>query len=160
MWTTYRQCQIHLIDLQCRIGPHIYRDATTYFKGREYANLVRASHALVEETCASIPFMLMGPSLLETKSTGSVWLHSKPPMLLGGLGLQWMLFTISVLAIVPIETKLQMKRILLWIGKNLGIGQAKVLGCVSVQPRHIVLRLTLCSSMRMFQEALLRRAMR
>lgn len=45
--------------------------------------------------------------------------------------MQWLLFTISTLDIVPDYTRQDMKNILQWIGHTLGIGQALVLADVS-----------------------------
>lgn len=53
-------------------------------------------------------------------------------MLIGGLNLEWVLFTVSILDTVSVDVKQDMERIPLWVGKNLGIGQATVVVHVSV----------------------------
>ena len=133
LWTTYRQCQLHLIDLQTRIGLQLNLNALSNYEGKKFQKLSRESLKLVEDTCASIPFMLIGDNLSQRKpsSGSSLWIQQHQPAVLGGLHLQWILFTISVLSTIPQHIQSQMKIILIWIGKNLGIGQATVLGLVS-----------------------------
>lgn len=75
--------------------------------------------------------MIIGEKLRGSKPTGSMWFQARPPMLIGGLNLEWVLFTVSILDIVSVEVKQDMKGILLWIGRNLGIRQATVLAQVS-----------------------------
>lgn len=131
LWTTYRQCQLHLIGLQSRIGQQLNYDTTLNARGKIFKKLGREALDLIEETCASLPYLLMDQAILQSKPSGAFWAFDQSPALLGGLHLQWVLFTISIIEIVPENIRREMKGILLWIGENLGIGQATVLGLVS-----------------------------
>lgn len=127
MWNTYRQCQLHLTNLLFRLDRSLARDPHAYDNSRGYARLPNEVHSLVDGLCASIPFMLAGERLYGNTPTGSTWPQARPPTLLGGLNLQWVVFTVSILEVVPMDIKLSMKLILLWIGKNLGLRHATVL---------------------------------
>lgn len=131
MWNTYRQCQLHLTDLLNRISRSLAKDPEAYRNSKEYAKLCNEVQSFIDGVCASIPFMLVGEKLRGSKPTGSTWFQARPPMLIGGLNLEWVLFTASILDIASQEVKQDMKRILFWIGKNLGIRQATVLAQVS-----------------------------
>lgn len=132
MLNTYRQCHLHLTDLLSRINRALSKNAEAYDRSREHAKLCNEIQTFVDDICASVPFMLVGDRIHGTRPIGSIWYQSRPPMLIGGYNLQWILFTVSILQIVPMKTKLDMKTSLLWIGKNLGIGQANVLAQVSI----------------------------
>jgi hypothetical protein len=82
--------------------------------------------------------MLVGEKIYGHRPEGSIWNQSRPPMLIGGLSLQWVLFTVSILEIVPLPIKLNMKTILLWIARNLGVKQALVLANVCILKGHIL----------------------
>jgi hypothetical protein len=131
LWTTYRQCQLHLLDLQYRINQCLAQETISNGRRAKLTKLQRDSLALVEETCASIPYMIMREAVLDVRPSGVSWTFTRPPALLGGLHLQWVLYTILVLDIISPDIQAQIKGILLWIGRNLGIGQATILGSVS-----------------------------
>ena len=79
-----------------------------------------------------MPYMLAGEGLHGNKPIGSVWHQSRPPLLLGGLNLLWILFTISILENASKPARQSAKDALLWIGKSLGIGQANLLAHVRI----------------------------
>lgn len=135
MWITYYQCHLHLINLLTRINYTLSSNPEAYLHGREYARLRNECSNIVDGVYASLPFMLMGESIYGTRPKLSVWLQARPPMLIGGLNLQWILFTISILNIVSTSSRQNAKVHLLWIGKNLGIGQATVLAHVRLHSR-------------------------
>jgi hypothetical protein len=132
MWNTYHQCQLHLTNLLSRFSRTLSRSPETYNNSREYVKSCDETRNFVDAVCASIPFMLVGERIYGNKPIGSIWSQARPPILIGGLNLQWVLFTISILEIVPMSVRQDMKRILLWIGKNLGIRQATVLAHVCI----------------------------
>jgi hypothetical protein len=127
MWISYYQCLLHLTDLLDRINLSLSKDYASYLKSREHGRLYDEIGSLVDAVSASVPFMLVGRRIHGNKPSGSVWTQARPPMLVGGLNLQWVLFTISILDIVPLNVKGDMKALLLWIGRNLGIRQATIL---------------------------------
>jgi hypothetical protein len=137
MWITYRQCHLHLINLLSRISRSLSKSPEAYDNSREYAKHCDDIQTFVDAICASIPFMLVGERIHGNKPMGSMWTQTRPPLLVGGLSLQWVLFTISILEIVPTSTRHNMKTLLLWIGKNLGIRQATVLAHVCILRRSI-----------------------
>jgi hypothetical protein len=141
MWNTYRQCQLHLTDLLSRINRSLHKNPEAYNNSRDYAKLCNEIRTFVDTICASVPFMLTGGRIYGNKPRGSIWFQARPPMLIGGLNLQWILFTISILEIVDTNVRRKMKTLLLWIGKNLGIRQATVLAHVC-----ILYRGTLCKT--------------
>lgn len=132
MWITYFQCQLHLTNLLARINHNLSIDPDAYLQSREYVRFCNDAQTFVDDLHALIPFMLVGEGILGNKPIGSIWLLPRPPMLIGGLSLQWILFTISILDVVSANSRLNAKTLLLWIGKNLGIGQATVLAQVGV----------------------------
>jgi hypothetical protein len=74
--------------------------------------------------------MLAGDSVRHAKPVESTWALPFPPLLLGGLSMQWRLFTIATLASAAVAKRDHARRILSWIGGVLGIGQARVLAQV------------------------------
>ncbi|EMC99034.1 hypothetical protein BAUCODRAFT_388100 [Baudoinia panamericana UAMH 10762] len=134
MWMSYRQCQLHLTNLLCRISRTLSKDPEAYDRSREHAKLQREVQDLVDDMYAAIPFMLVGEQIRGSRPEGSLWNHARPPMLLGGLDLQWTLFTASILDIVSSDVRRNIRSILLWIGENLGLGQATVLACMDTNP--------------------------
>jgi hypothetical protein len=130
MWNTYRQCQLHLTDLLNRICRMLSKCPEAYDKSREYTRYCSEVQTYVDDVSASIPFILVGERIYGNKPVESIWTQARPPILVGGLNLQWLLFTISILEIVPMTTRQNMKAILSWIGKTLGIKQATVLAHV------------------------------
>jgi len=133
-WNTYRQCQLHLTNLLHRIMQALSKDPCAYFGQKSYLTARKESLALVDDICASIPFLLLGGSLTTSKTSGATWAQDRPPMLMGGFNLQWLLFTISTLDIVPAYRRMEMKVMLRWIGQELGIGQARVLAELEKNP--------------------------
>ena len=127
LWNTHRQCRLHLIDLLFRTKKLLYGEDVGHRKRMELTKLQSEAQGYIDEVCASIPFLLVGDSIHGSRPTDGVWRRSRPPMLVGGLSLQWVLFTISILSIVPETMKQHMKTTLLWIGENLGVGQATTL---------------------------------
>ena len=132
MWNSYRQCQMHLTNLLDQINLALSKDLETYASSRDHFKFTNETQLLADEVCASIPYMLAGAEIQENKSCGSTWVLPRPPKLLGGFGLQWALFTISILSILPEDVRARVKTVLLWIGSNVGLGQATVLAHVSV----------------------------
>lgn len=133
MWNSYRQCQLHLTDLLSRISRSLSKSPEAFYKSREYAKYCNETRTFIDAICASIPFMLVGERIYGNKPMGSIWPQVRPPMFIGGFNLQWVLFTISILEIVPTSVRQNMKTLLLWIGKNLGIRQATVLAHVRIR---------------------------
>jgi hypothetical protein len=138
MWNTYRQCQLHLTDLLSRISRSLSKSPEGYNKSREYAKFCDEIRTFVDAICASIPFMLVGERIYGNKPVGSIWSQARPPKITGGWNIQWALFTISTLEIVPMHVRQDTKALLLWIGRNLGIRQATVLAHVSILYRNIL----------------------
>ena len=132
MWTSYRQCQLHLTNLLSRLNRSLSSNPEAFIRSREHTKTSNEIQTLTDDICASIPFLLVGEGIHGNKPIGSIWFQRRPPMLMGGLNLQWALFTVSILELVPLATRRNMKDLLLWIGKNLGIGQATVLAQVCV----------------------------
>jgi hypothetical protein len=130
MWNSYRQCQLHLTDHLSRINRALSKCPEAYNKSREHTRLCDEMGTFVDAICASVPFMLVGERIYGNKPTGSIWVQARPPMLVGGLSLQWVLFTISILETVPTKLRQDVKILLLWVGKNLGIRQTTVLARV------------------------------
>lgn len=130
MWNSYRQCQLHLTDLLSRVNRCLNAHPETYSNSRDFLKLRNEVLCFADDTIASIPFMLIGERINGNKPRASTWVQTRPPMLIGGLNMQWILFTISILEIIPNEVRQKMKIILLWIGKNLGIRQATLLAHV------------------------------
>jgi hypothetical protein len=128
MWTSYRQCQLHLADLICRLNASLSGSLT--YSQRELDKLQREIRNYIDETFASVPFMLAADSIHHCQPNGAVWQLPKTPILLGGLNMQWILFTISTLENAPKSSKLHARETLLWFAETLGIGQAKVLANV------------------------------
>lgn len=140
MWNTYRQCQIHLADLICRINDSLTVDSRESSGKRECRKLQSEIGDCIDDICASIPFMLGGDTIRHCKPKGALWELPKPPMLLGGLSMQWRLFTIATLESAPHVSKDHARNVLLWIGEALGIGQARVLANVYIHPTSAVRR--------------------
>lgn len=130
MWNTYRQCQLHLIDLLVRLNRLLSKDPEAYNRSKAYRKACSESQNLVDDVCASMAFMFVGVRMVGNKPRGPIWQQKQPPMLIGGLSLQWVLFTVSILDIVPATVRHSMRDSLLWIGRNLGIGQATMLAKV------------------------------
>lgn len=131
MWHSYRQCLLHLTDLLCRIKLALSEEAGGNTSRKDFIKLTKDMESSIEEVCASIPFMLMGENMTSSAPNGAIWFHARPPMLMGGLSLQWIFFTITTLHNVCATTKHMMRSMLLWLARNLGIGQAEVLANVS-----------------------------
>ena len=132
MWSTYRQSHLHLTDLLCRLYTLAGAGSAGGAHHRRALGKLRAEmEGWVDDICASIPYMLLGGNIpSSTPSAGGIWLLSHPPMLIGGLNLQWPLFTISILKNVDAGRRREMKRVLGWLGEALGVGQAGVLAQV------------------------------
>lgn len=144
MWNSYRQGLLHLTDLHCRTRKALNADIERFNLRKESNKLQDEMQCYIEEVCASIPYMLLGEAVRGSMPTGGRWFHDRPPMLLGGFSLQWVLFTISTLQTVSPSTKRQMKVLLQWLATNLGIGQASVLVSVSVRSHQDERRLMNC----------------
>jgi hypothetical protein len=132
MWNSYRQCQLHLTDLLSRINCSLSKNPEAYNNSREHTKSCNEIRTFIDAICASIPFMLVGERIYGNKPIGSIWAQARPPLLIGGLNLQWVLFTVSILENAPMSVRQNMKTLLLWIGKNLGIRQATVLAHVCI----------------------------
>jgi hypothetical protein len=130
MWNTYRQCQLHLANLICRINESLAGSLTESNRKRECSKLQLEIEGYIDDIFASMPFLLAGDSIKHTKATGATWTLPRPAMLLGGLSLQWRLFTVATLENAPAIRKAHAREILSWFGESLGIGQAKVLADV------------------------------
>lgn len=138
MWTSYRQCQLHLANLICRLNNSL--SGSLSYSKREMDKLRREIDNYIDETIASIPFMLAGDSIHYYQPDGPVWQLPRTPVLLGGLNLQWVLFTIATLESTPEPSKVNAKNTLLWFGETLGIGQAKVLAHVPAACTRLIKR--------------------
>ena len=130
MWNTYRQCQLHLANLICRINDSLAETPSASSGTRESRKLRAEIDDYIDDIFASIPFMLAGDTIRYSKPREASWTLPKPPMLLGGLSMQWRLFTIAILDNAPIASKNYARDVLTWFGKALGLGQAKVLAHV------------------------------
>lgn len=134
MWNTYRQCQLHLADLLCRINEALAGSSNGSREIRQCRKLRSEIEGYIDDICASIPFMLAGETICHCKPKGATWSLPRPPMLLGGLSMQWRLFTIATLENAPAVRREHARDVLLWIGDNLGLGQARVLADVCISP--------------------------
>lgn len=130
MLNTYRQWQLHVADLICRINHVLAGNGKEPGRKTECRPLRTEIQDQIDEICASIPFMLAGDAITTCKPEGASWSLPRPPMLLGGLSMQWRLFTIAILENAPTANKDHARDVLLWLGETLGLGQAKVLACV------------------------------
>ena len=130
MWNTYRQCQLHLADLICRINNSVRAKARVSHGKTENTKLRSEIDDYISDIIASLPFMLAGELICHCKPNGASWLLPKPPMLLGGLSMQWRLFTIATLETASPASKAHAREVLLWLAETLGLGQAKVLASV------------------------------
>lgn len=148
MWNTYRQCQLHLTDLICRINAALATSLENQSNSRESRKLLGEIEEFIDDIFASVPFMLVGDTIRHCRPSGAMWSLPKPPMLLGGLNLQWRLFTIAMMQSAPPGKRQHARDLLKWCGDSLGIGQAKVLAEVC----H-------CSSLVLLTEADVRRRM-
>lgn len=74
--------------------------------------------------------MLAGNVICYCRPDGLSWSLPKPATLLGGLSMQWRLFTIAMLESASNDSKQHARNVLSWIGETLGIGQATVLAQV------------------------------
>lgn len=131
VWTSYYQCSLHVVNLILRLD----RALSTSLKElsstkRESEKLRREIATHIDDIFAAVPFMLAGDDIRYCKPGGALWQLLKPPKLLGGLSMQWMLFTIAILDSAPAASKWHARDILSWFGETLGIGQAKVLANV------------------------------
>jgi hypothetical protein len=130
MWNTYRQCQLHLADLIYRINNSVRAKARVSHGKTESTKLRSEIDDHISDIIASLPFMLAGDTICHCKPKGGSWLLPKPPMLLGGLSMQWRLFTIATLETASRTNKAHARDVLLWLAETLGLGQAKVLANV------------------------------
>lgn len=132
MWTSYRQCQLHLANLVCRINRSLSCGLKEYSNRREVERMRKDIEGLIEETCASLTFMLAGENIHHCSIEGTSLRSPKPPALLGGLNMQWIVFAIATLENTPRSSREHARSVLSWFGEFLGIGQAKVLARVRV----------------------------
>lgn len=131
IWISYLQCELHVTNLLYRINRRLSKDPETYVRSREGNKMCDEVRGYIEDVNAMIPFLLAGRSILGNRPDGAVWNQYHPPMLFGGLNLQWVLFTVSILNLTPTPMRQSAKTALSWIGRNLGIGMASVLASVS-----------------------------
>jgi hypothetical protein len=130
MWNTYRQCQLHLANLICRTNESLAGSLTESSRQRECRKLQSEIEGYIIDVFASLPYLLAGESIKHTKVVGATWILPRPAMLLGGLSLQWRLFTIATLENASEVRKSHARDVLSWFGESLGIGQSKVLARV------------------------------
>lgn len=137
MWTSYRQCQLHLDDLVFRFHNALFESTKEFNSRRNVASLRGDIERHIDDTFASLPYVLAGDDINYCKPEEASWQLPKPPLLLGGLSMQWVRFTIATLENASAAHKQQARDMLSWFGDALGIGQATVLA-------NVLVALTLC----------------
>ena len=130
VWTTYWNVQLNLANLICRLNSALSESISESTSKREAEKFRQEVETYIDDISASIPFMLAGDSIRYCEPTGTSWHLHKPPMLLGGLSMQWVLFNVATLGSAPAASKRHARDILSWFGDVLGIGQSKVLAQV------------------------------
>lgn len=95
-------------------------------------NLCRNEQAQAEilagKMLSSIPYLL----LKDPQGALSNPRIQEPGRPFGGLLLMFPLYAVTMLSVIPPAMKTHMRKCLAWIGKNMNIGQARLLSMVSV----------------------------
>jgi len=121
VWNTTRIARLLLFDLIIRLPSSILDDRVDHSREHEEAR------CLVVDMLASIPYHLTAnlQVFLQDAGRGATQV-SNPGRPVGGLLLMNSLQVASQLAIVPPRVREYMRDCLVWIGGNMGIGQASL----------------------------------
>ena len=139
-WNSYRKCRLLLLELILKCSKRLHEIDPTEPPFSSRCRIQKEVWDLCESLAASIPFHLIRNletflvhKQQQTGSTGrSVIIPNRSA---GGILLMHPINVISGLSVVPIHFKEMLKEQLAWIGRVMGIGQAKLLATdVSVSP--------------------------
>ncbi|RSL74584.1 hypothetical protein CEP53_000081 [Fusarium sp. AF-6] len=120
VWNIVRTSQLRIIDMMVKISDHhVDREASLHWIPR--------ANAVVEDIMASIPYHLTDNlhAFIDEYATGE-GINDRGKSL-GGLLLMHPLYVASNFSFIPEKMRSYMKRCLLWIGKEMGLGQATLL---------------------------------
>ncbi|KAI2624308.1 hypothetical protein GGR54DRAFT_655075 [Hypoxylon sp. NC1633] len=121
IWNTFRKSQLAHIDLLARLARRLSHESM--IPDLE----VRAQH-VVANMVASIPYHLAYDlsEYLRLVENGASSIPPNRPI--GGLLLLHPLYAAARCLVVPISSRIYLSKCLSWIGQNMGIGQATMLG--------------------------------
>ncbi|RMJ13674.1 hypothetical protein BHE90_013326 [Fusarium euwallaceae] len=120
VWNIVRTSQLRIIDMMVKMSDHhVDREASLHWIPR--------ANAVVEDIMASIPYHLTDNlhAFIDEYATGE-GINDRGKSL-GGLLLMHPLYVASNFSFIPEKMRGYMKRCLLWIGKEMGLGQATLL---------------------------------
>ena len=124
VWNIYRASRLLLVDLILRLS-----NALNDGRSPDAENEITAS--LIDGMLASIPFHLAEDLHSFSREMHTSTLIRNPGRAVGGLLLMHSISITSRLENVNYTTREYLKRCLLWIAENMGIGQAAILAQVS-----------------------------
>lgn len=127
LWNIYRKARMKLIDVIFESSARIHVSNGIFDEQPAIRKLKNEMQELVDDLCASIPFHLIEnlPSYLETGGTPRS--PETSGKALGGLLLIYPLYIASCMPDVPTKQQTWMRGRLHWLGRHMGIRQAKCL---------------------------------
>lgn len=117
IWNVYRAARLFLIELKAKIQIEIDNDESLDSSDDSL-------HCLVEDMLSSIPYHITENLHTFVQNVDHERSITTPGKIAYGLLLTHPLHVVSNLPSVDTEVRDYMKRCLVWIGKNMGIGQA------------------------------------
>jgi hypothetical protein len=123
VWNVYRAARLLLINIILRLS-----DGHTPKRSR--SDYIKIANLIADDMAASIPYHLVENLPFFVRNQHVNREISDPGKLLGGLVLMHPLYVASRMPYISEDLRDYMQRCLLWIGSNMGIGQATILAKV------------------------------
>lgn len=122
VWNIFRAARLSLLALIVKLSEA---------RGESSSHHVRVTTCVVDDIIASVPYHLTEslPAFVRQLESGTD--IRVPGRFVGGLLLMHPLYVASQMQFLPADMRQYLRACLLWIGSNMGIGQATVLANVS-----------------------------
>ena len=116
-------------------------DGPEGFTSYSQDHILKEAHDLSEDIAASIPFHLarnVDEFLINKQQIDPMKQEAVlPNRSIGGVSLMYPIHVVSALSVVPLHLREMFREHLAWIGRVMGIGQARLLADVSILPFRV-----------------------
>jgi hypothetical protein len=137
VWNSYRKCRLCLLNLIYTCSQQLQDENDFEKSSSSTVSILKAALALSEDIAASIPFHLTrNPEIFffKQQQKSSIAIERQTIVAnrsVGGLLLMHPIYVVSALSVVPTHLRSMFREYLAFIGRVMGVGQARLLADVS-----------------------------